>query len=170
MRELAAWWGHLPVFIGTLYKVKEHRDWYKSNLQAALEKTPPEHSQVLRAIPTNGFYVKFYSGFESTDVVASGFQLLEDLEQFTSPQSIPVTSIAFGTVYYSPSILGTADNPLLDLFPKAILGLPKHWEFYLSWRRRCHWKPVPEWLVKLRTEERKEKQRKRTRENPCQRS
>lgn len=64
MREPDAWWGHIPVFIETLWKVRDHEYWYRRRLRCALAniKAPTD----LERIPDDGFYVRIVAGSETT--------------------------------------------------------------------------------------------------------
>jgi len=158
MREPDGWWGHIPVFIETLWKVRDYADWYLRQLRPALAATTATQQESLAVVPAEGFYVRVVAGVYNNELIC-GFLLLEDLEAYSSPRDISERAVAQATVHHPLADLGTDANPFQAVFGDSALNVPARWNNYVKWRRQRRWSPVPQWLVKLRAEERKAKRR-----------
>lgn len=149
---------HLPVKkvfhnIGAFEKV------HNRNLKNALDEISEKYLHELRVVPITGFYAKIVSGVMGTDLF-SGVEIKEITEGLVSPKQGVFCRIAFASIYQSTGQLGILGNPFVEILSEAAAKLPSEWCEYLKWRRRQHWKPVAEWLVKLRAEERNAKRRR----------
>jgi hypothetical protein len=90
-----------------------------------------------------------------------GFILGEELDGYCRCASLAQMSIASQVIYHPTTDLGTDANPFVPLFGEFQGSVAFGWENYMEWRRCKRRKPVPEWLLKIRAEERKAKWRKR---------
>lgn len=160
MREPDTWWGHIPVVIEALWKVRDHEDWYRRQLRAVLTQAGPIPKESLASIPATGFYIRVVAGVAKDELICA-FLLVENLDAYTSDQAMEL-AILQRTVHHPLSELGTDANPFAELFDGADVKVAARWEHYLRWRRRKRWKPVPEWLVELRAAGRPKRRLRKT--------
>src|ERR1017187_3207342 len=159
MFESDLWLAHLPVTI-QFYRLGQFEARHRQGPQDALAEDSLRHADTFRLIPPKGFYAQAVSGTIRNELL-SAVSIEENIEDLVSPKDIARYHVVFAAHYKSVGALEVGENPFVITLSEIASRLPAEWSQYLSRRRRQHWKPVPGWLVNLRTEERKRKQRLR---------
>src|SRR5277367_4212293 len=110
MREPDGWWDHIPVVIETLYKVRDHEEWYGKQLRAAL--VGMQGSQMFKCIPATGFFVRIVAGVIDGELLC-GFILRENLEGYSRYQMLADMPVVGSSIRHPLADLETDANPFL---------------------------------------------------------
>ena len=169
MENPDAWWGHVPVISQSYSRnLGEYWNWHKVQLDEALAKVTDRYPAALHMIPASGFYImagrsiQKHKNGEPDDLLLA-VTIWEDDDGLTYPKNAGASIVVRGGVAHQElASLGSPENPFIQLFDNLVQNAPREWPEFLRSRRRLRCKPVPEWLLKLRLEDRK-KSRKKTR-------
>ena len=165
MRKPDGWWGHLPVFNGGRSVLGKYREWHERQLAEALKLATDKYANELKVIPESGFFVEAYRTIDRVSVGNDHLDIcvyiFEDFNTRIGPKNISLRSVAGRGITEGLDRLGTDQNSFVGLFEGVAEILFPRWSQYVKWRRRIRVRPVPEWLTKLRAEERKPKRRNR---------
>lgn len=138
-------------------KYHEVMAWHERQMREGVDLAVKVSPNGMNIIPAEGFYIvvtRYRTFHEQKGGFGSKVEIRED-----------VSGLSFGQAKHDPYIWPVVDisdyrkldevgmdfNPYPDLFVRLALVLPKTWERWLRERRLKRWKPVPEWLVQIRT-------------------
>jgi hypothetical protein len=149
--------------------------WHEKQAKAAIHSAIYAQPDGLKILPEKGFYavvyrrralLQLYRGegetFETLGFkpyARAGIAVLEDLSGVdTGRRTVFPREVIDTSISADLDSLGGELNSYPALFLRLIDDLPRRWADWVAWRRFKRWKPVPDWLVKLRAENRKRKQ------------
>ena len=137
-----------------------HREQANAAVDAAIEVNPAAFYNVL----PHGFWIligRSPAPDQREHTVISFVHLYEDLDGVATGKDRPLSIVAELEDRRAASFLGDEFNPYPSLLSKLPYAAKEEWDWFVTCRREKRWKPVPEWLLKIRAEERKAKRRKR---------
>jgi len=91
--------------------------------------------------------------------VSTGVCVYEELQGVDTGKERPLSRVASVSDSRSVKRLGEDFNPYPELFAKLMREMPERWDWFVRCRRRKRWSPVPEWLLKIRADERRSRRR-----------